>query len=130
MNDATTRTRELGLPRLRATTAAEEALARVAHEHGPVLLMLSAGCCGGSAPMCFPESEFRIGGQDVLIGTVAGCRVYVDRRQLEAWPHTDVLIDVEPGFPEGFSLAAGEGRHFVCWSSSAPLVRPDDPTRS
>jgi uncharacterized protein (DUF779 family) len=121
----TGRMRELGLPRLRATTAAEEALARVVHEHGPVLLVVSAGCCGGSAPMCFPVDEFHVGGQDVLVGTVADCPVYVARRQLEAWPHVELLIDVEPGMPEGFSLAAGEGRHFVCWSSSVPMVRGD-----
>lgn len=115
--------RELGLPRLRATTAAEESLARVVHEHGPVMLVLSAGCCGGSTPMCFPEGEFRVGSQDVLLGTVANCRVYIDRRQLDAWPHAEVLIDVEPGSPEGFSLGAGNGRHFVSWSSSKPLAR-------
>ena len=115
--------RELGLPRLRATSAAEESLARVVHEHGPVVLVLSAGCCGGSTPMCFPEGEFRLGSQDVLHGTVAGCGVYLDRRQLDAWPHAEVLIDVEPGSPEGFSLGAGDGRHFVSWSSSKPLAR-------
>jgi hypothetical protein len=115
--------RELGLPRLRATTAAEESLARVVHEHGPVMLVLSAGCCGGSTPMCFPEGEFRVGSQDVLLGTVADCRVYIDRRQLDAWPHAEVLIDVEPGSPEGCSLGAGDGRHFVSWSSSRPLAR-------
>lgn len=115
--------RELGLPRLRATTAAEESLARVVHEHGPVMLVLSAGCCGGSTPMCFPEGEFRVGSQDVLLGTVADCRVYIDRRQLDAWPHAEVLIDVEPGSPDGFSLGAGDGRHFVSWSSSKPLAR-------
>jgi uncharacterized protein (DUF779 family) len=115
--------RELGLPRLRATSAAEESLSRVVHEHGPVILVLSAGCCGGSTPMCFPEGEFRLGSQDVLLGTVAGCGVYLDRRQLDAWPHAEVLIDVEPGAPEGFSLGAGDGRHFVSWSSSKPLAR-------
>jgi uncharacterized protein len=123
MMDATSSQRELGLPQLRATTAAEEALSRVVHDHGPVMLVLSAGCCGGSTPMCFPEGEFRVGSQDVLIGTVADCQVYVDRRQLAAWPHAEVLIDVEPGSPDGFSLGAGNGRHFVCWSSSEPLAR-------
>ena len=121
--NATGSARELGLPRLRSTTAAEEALARVVHDHGPVMLVLSAGCCGGSTPMCFPEGEFRVGSQDVLIGTVADCEVYLDRRQLAAWPHAEVLIDVEPGLPDGFSLGAGDGRHFVCWASSEPLAR-------
>ena len=73
--------------------------------------------------MCFPEAEFRVGSQDVLLGTVADCRVYIDRRQLDAWPHAEVLIDVEPGSPEGCSLGAGDGRHFVSWSSSRPLAR-------
>jgi len=28
----------------------------------------SGGCCDGSAPMCCPDGEFRIGGSDVHVG--------------------------------------------------------------
>ena len=49
-------------------TRAVQALRRVWRTHGEVLVILSAGCCGGSAPMCFPRGEFRVGSQDVRSG--------------------------------------------------------------
>jgi uncharacterized protein (DUF779 family) len=115
------------LPRLRATPAAVQALRRVWRSHGEVLLILSAGCCGGSAPMCFPRGEFRLGAHDVLVGEVEGCPVYVEQRQLDAWPHAEILLDVEEGAAEGLSLPAGDGLHFVCWMSSAAIPDRDRP---
>lgn len=111
------------LPHVRATTAAEEALARVTHDHGPVLLVLSSTGHGGSVPMCLPASDLVIGPSDVLLGTIAGCPVYIARRRLASWRHREVLLDVEPGLPDGISLTAGDGRQFVAWLSSATLVR-------
>jgi uncharacterized protein (DUF779 family) len=108
------------LPVVRATDAAVEAVHRLVRRHGELLFVLSAGCCDGSAPMCFPAGDFLVGSGDVLVGTVAGCPVYVDRRQLDAWPHARILLDVEPGYADGFSLAAGEGQHFVSSTSSCP----------
>lgn len=110
------------LPHVRATTAAEEALARATHDHGPVLLVLSPTGHGGSLPMCLPASGLTIGPSDVLLGTIASCPVYLARRQLASWPHREVLLDVEPGLPDGISLPAGDGRQFVAWLSSASLV--------
>ena len=37
-------------------------------EHGPLMFMQSAGCCDGSLPMCFEESELETGERDVQIG--------------------------------------------------------------
>jgi uncharacterized protein (DUF779 family) len=31
----------------------------------------SGGCCDGSAPMCYPRSEFIVGDQDVLLGVLS-----------------------------------------------------------
>jgi uncharacterized protein (DUF779 family) len=111
------------LPVVRASDAAVEAVHRLVRTHGELLFVLSAGCCDGSAPMCFPTGDFLVGGGDVLVGRVAGCPVYVDRRQLDAWPHADIALDVEPGYADGFSLAAGEGLHFVGRVSSCPSPR-------
>ena len=43
---------------------------RLIDRHGPVMFHQSGGCCDGSAPMCYPEGEFRVGGSDVLLGYV------------------------------------------------------------
>ena len=38
---------------------------------------------------------------------------YIDPRQFAVWKHTQLILDVGMGEPEGFSLAAGENRHFI-----------------
>lgn len=97
-------------------TATDDALALIAslvEAHGPVLFHQSGGCCDGSAPMCFPRGEFRIGQQDVLLGEIGGAEVWIGGRQFEAWAHTQLVIDVVPGRGAGFSLEAPLGVRFI-----------------
>jgi uncharacterized protein (DUF779 family) len=101
------------VPGIRATHAAADAVRQLAIEHGRVMFVQSAGCCDGSAPMCFPDGDFLIGAGDIRIGDLDGNPVYVDQRLLAAWPHHDLVLDVQPGYADGFSLAAGEGLHFI-----------------
>jgi len=96
-----------------ATPAALGAIAALVAARGPVLFFQSGGCCDGSLPMCFEAGELLIGEHDVLLGTVGGCPFYIDGRQFEAWRHTQLILDVAEGAPEGFSLAAPGDRHFV-----------------
>jgi uncharacterized protein (DUF779 family) len=77
------------------------------------MLVQSGGCCAGSTPMCFPEGEFLVGDVDLLLGEIDGCPFYIDRRLDEAWNQTLFVLDVAPGPPEGFSLAAGDDLHFI-----------------
>jgi uncharacterized protein (DUF779 family) len=102
--------------RVVATPAALEAIAQLVAERGPVMFFQSGGCCDGSLPMCFADGEFVIGSHDVLLGEVGGCPFYIDARQYQVWKHTQLILDVGVGEPEGFSLAAGEDRHFVILS--------------
>src|SRR5690606_18448817 len=80
---------------------------------GPLLFHQSGGCCDGSAPMCYPADEFRVGGQDVLLGEIGGMPFYMSRSQFEYWQHTHLIIDVVPGRGSGFSLEAPEGVRFL-----------------
>ena len=63
--------------------------------------------------MCFPDGEYLTGDGDLLLGVVDGCPFYIDQRLYHAWHPDQLFLDVAPGPPEGFSLAAGEGLHFV-----------------
>ncbi len=99
--------------RVVATPAALEAIAQLSAERGQVMFFQSGGCCDGSLPMCFAVGEFRIGSHDVLLGDVGGCPFYMDGRQFQVWKHTQLILDVGMGEPEGFSLPAGEDRHFM-----------------
>jgi len=54
--------------RVGITPEAAAVLRRLRAQHGPLMFHQSGGCCDGSAPMCFPRSEFIIGDADVLLG--------------------------------------------------------------
>ena len=99
--------------RVLITDKAAEVLGRLVVQHGPLLFHQSGGCCDGSAPMCYPVGEFRVGPQDVFLGAVAGCNVYIGAAQFEYWSHTQLTIDVVPGRGSGFSVEAPEGVRFL-----------------
>jgi len=100
--------------RILATSEAEAVMATLAQVHGPLMFHQSGGCCDGSAPMCYPRGEFRVGGQDVLLGHVAGdIPVWIGAAQFEYWRHTQITIDVVPGRGAGFSLEGPEGVRFI-----------------
>jgi uncharacterized protein (DUF779 family) len=108
--------------RVTATPAAREAIARLrAVRGGPVMFIQSGGCCAGSTPMCYPAGEFIVGDADVLLGEIDGCPFYIDRRLDTAWHQDRFILDLEAGEPEGFSLPAGAGLHFVTRSPACPL---------
>jgi len=100
-------------PRVLITPAAEQIVARLRATHGDLLFHQSGGCCDGSAPMCYPRGEFRVGAQDVRLGTIADTPFYMGAAQFEYWAHTQLTIDVVPGRGSGFSLEAPEGVRFL-----------------
>jgi uncharacterized protein (DUF779 family) len=101
-------------PRILSTPAADTVIERLSAVHGPLMFHQSGGCCDGSAPMCYPAGEFRVGGQDVLLGHVAdGVPVWIGAAQFDYWQHTQVTIDVVPGRGAGFSLEGPEGVRFI-----------------
>ena len=99
--------------RVEITEAAVAVLTRLLGIHGPLMFHQSGGCCDGSAPMCYPVGDFRVGPQDVLLGEVAGCQFYIGAAQFEYWQHTQLVIDVVPGRGAGFSAEAPEGVRFL-----------------
>ncbi|MCB9678089.1 MAG: DUF779 domain-containing protein [Alphaproteobacteria bacterium] len=101
------------LGRVAATEAAVALIGELVAEHGPLMFHQSGGCCDGSAPMCYPDGELQVSARDVLLGTVAGCPVWIDKTQWETWKHTTLTIDVVPGRGAGFSLEAPRGVRFI-----------------
>jgi len=99
--------------RVDVTEEAAELVRDLVREHGPLVFHQSGGCCDGSAPMCFPEKEFRIGARDVFLGTIVDTPFYMGAAQFELWKHTHLTIDVVPGRGSGFSLEAPRGVRFL-----------------
>jgi len=111
--------------RITATAAARQAIRRLRADRGaPVMFVQSGGCCAGSTPMCYPDGEFLVGDGDVLLGEVEeDCPFYIDGRLDTAWGEATFQLDVAQGEPEGFSLPAGPGSHFVTRSTACAVER-------
>ena len=95
------------------TPQAQRLIGHLQARHGPLLFHQSGGCCDGSSPMCYPLHEFRVGQQDVFLGSISGCPFYIGAAQFEYWKHTQLIVDVVPGRGSGFSLEAPEGVRFL-----------------
>jgi uncharacterized protein (DUF779 family) len=119
MDDDSARAGYDEMPRVELTPAAAALLRRLREAHGPLMFHQSGGCCDGSAPMCFPEGEFRTGGSDVLLaelevpGVGEPVTFWMSRSQYEVWAHTRLIVDVVEGRGSGFSLEAPEGVRFL-----------------
>lgn len=59
-----------------ATPAALALIADIRADHGPILFHQSGGCCDGSSPMRYPQGDFLIGDNDVLLGEIGGAPFY------------------------------------------------------
>jgi uncharacterized protein (DUF779 family) len=101
------------IDRVTATEKTLELIETLKAIHGPLLFHQSGGCCDGSAPMCYPRAEFKVGAQDIYLGEIAEQPFYIGASQFEYWKHTQLIIDVVPGRGSGFSAEAPEGVRFL-----------------
>jgi uncharacterized protein len=101
------------VPRVLATDAALDLIAKLKAKHGPLMFHQSGGCCDGSSPMCYPDGDLLVGDNDVRLGEIGGCPFYMSAPQFEYWKHTQLTIDVVPGRGGMFSLEGPEGLRFL-----------------
>ena len=99
--------------RIDSTPAAKALIAEIKADHGELMFHQSGGCCDGSAPMCFPKGEFRVGSSDVMLGSIEGSEFFMSADQFEYWQHTHLTIDVTEGRGASFSLEIPYGKRFV-----------------
>jgi hypothetical protein len=100
-----------------ATESARALIRSLRSQHGELLFHQSGGCCDGSSPMCFARGEFKLGAQDVLLGSVEGCEFWIGGAQHERWKHTKLTLDVVKGRGASFSLEIPEGVRFIIRST-------------
>jgi uncharacterized protein (DUF779 family) len=109
----------MAVTRVDVTPAAADMMRQLRGQHGPLMFHQSGGCCDGSSPMCYLEGEFRTGGSDVLLQSLAiegvpePITFWMSASQFELWKHTHLTVDVVPGRGSGFSLEAPEGVRFL-----------------
>jgi uncharacterized protein len=112
--------------RVSYTPAAAALIEKLRTVHGNLFFHQSGGCCDGSAPMCYPLGEFKVGNRDVYLGEIADCPFYISGPQFEYWQHTHLIIDAVPGRGAGFSLEAPEGMRFLTRSRVFTDAELDD----
>ena len=98
--------------RVIANDAAKALIEKLKKIHGPLMFHQSGGCCDGSQPMCFAAGEFKVGGSDVCLGEIEGCKFYMGKEQFDYWKHTQLILNVTPGRGSSFSLEIPLGVRF------------------
>lgn len=111
----------MSLPPVVATDATKALVRKLLDQHGPLMFHLSGGCCDGSAPMCLPAGELRLGARDILLGEIEGCPFYTADDHPVLRTDFPVVIDVVPGRGASFSLEIPEGVRFILRAESCPL---------
>lgn len=101
------------IPRVVATQETLDLLRDLRQKHGPLMFFQSGGCCDGSAPMCYPATEFSVSDTDVYLGDLDSTPFYMGAEQFEYWKHTQLVIDVVSGNGGMFSLENGSGKRFL-----------------
>lgn len=102
--------------RVLVTEAAATLIDTLRADNGDLMFHQSGGCCDGSQPMCYPKGEFRVGANDVKMGTIHGCNFFMSGDQFEYWKHTQLTIDVVKGRGASFSLEIPLGVRFITQS--------------
>lgn len=104
------------VPRVQVTATAAELIDTLRADNGDLMFHQSGGCCDGSQPMCYPKGEFRVGDNDVWMGSIHGCDFFMSGDQFEYWQHTQLTIDVIKGRGSSFSLEIPLGVRFITQS--------------
>ena len=102
--------------RVSATPAALDLVDLLVKKHGPVMFFQSGGCCENSAPLCYPQGEFKLSPHDVYLGEVGGAPYHMGHRDFEFWQNSHLIVDVVNGTSGTFALDGPEGKTFVCRS--------------
>jgi hypothetical protein len=102
--------------RVLVTETASALIDTLRADNGELMFHQSGGCCDGSQPMCYPKGEFRVGANDVKMGTIHGCEFFMSGDQFEYWKHTQLTIDVVKGRGASFSLEIPLGVRFITQS--------------
>lgn len=101
------------IKRILVTEAGIELIKQLQLKFGELLFHQSGGCCDGSSPMCFEKNDFKMGGNDVGLGTIEGCEFWMSKDQFEYWKHTQLTLDVVKGRGSSFSIEIPTGNRFM-----------------
>lgn len=89
-------------------------LSKLINENGEIILYLSGGCCDGSALLCYQKDDFKLGSNDILLGSInENIRIYTHKSHFSYLQNTHFYLDIESGNGSEYSLEYGENKYFV-----------------
>jgi len=106
----------MGTQRLAGTDAAASVIELLKKENGELVFNQSGGCCDGTAPMCYPKSDFHVPSRNIKLGEICGIEFFIDKDQFEYFKHSHITIDVKEekgAFGNSFSLEIDLGYQFL-----------------
>ena len=117
------------IPRVITTPAADQLIEGLRAQHGPLLFLLSGGCCEGSVPNCYKVGEIQPGQTMLLLGEVCGAPFYLGHQEFVYYENSQLTLDVVSGGSGEFSLECGTGLAFktrsrVFTDDELPQVAP------
>ncbi|WP_374266075.1 DUF779 domain-containing protein [Zoogloea sp.] len=100
------------IPRIVATESALAFIDELRAEFGPLMFLLSGGCCDGSVPNCYKVGEVTPGQTMLCLGQVGGAEFWLGHQEFQYYGSSQLTLDVQPGGGGDFSLDCGKGRAF------------------
>jgi uncharacterized protein (DUF779 family) len=101
------------MKRISVTATAAQFIKELQAKYGPLMFHQSGGCCDGSQPMCFEKGTFKIGSNDVCLGTIESCEFWMSADQFDYWKHTHLTVDITEGRGSSFSIEIPFGVRFI-----------------
>ena len=102
--------------RVSVTPAAADVIELLKKENGELVFNQSGGCCDGTAPMCYPKSDFYVPSRNIKLGVICDVEFFIDKDQFEYFKHSHITIDVKEekgAFGNSFSLEIDLGYQFL-----------------
>jgi len=102
--------------RVSVTDAAADVIELLKKENGELVFNQSGGCCDGTAPMCYPKSDFYVPSRNIKLGVICGVEFFIDKDQFEYFKHSHITIDIKEekgAFGNSFSLEIDLGYQFL-----------------
>ena len=96
-----------------ATIAAQDLIKQLQEQHGKLIFIHSEGCCDGTSPICMTEGDFYLGSRDEQIGEVMNVPYYMHTSNFSYWQHMQIVIDVQDGIGNSFSLESTKDKSFI-----------------
>lgn len=101
------------MEKVTATTAAQDLITQLQKQHGKLIFVHSEGCCDGTSPICMTEGDFYLGSRDEKIGEVMNVPYFMHTSNSSYWQHLQIVIDVQNGMGNSFSLESSNDMSFI-----------------